>query len=151
VARRLHRSGGVRRDDGFTLTEVLVASLLVAGMAASLAALPTNARRVADQSRRATTVAIVAAAELDAIRAGPSPAAGLDYLDASGRSLGPAPSPLVVFVCRWSVEPAAFDPDRVSVVRIVASTIAAGRRRTSIDDPAEEDVRLTALVWGVGS
>ena len=141
----------MRRDDGFTLTEVLLASLLVAGMAASLAALPTNARRVADESRRATTVAIVAAAELDAIRAGLLPAAGLDYLDASGRSLGPTPSPPVVFVCRWSVDPAAFDPDRVSVVRIVASTIAADRRRTSIDDPAEDDVRLTALVWGGGS
>jgi prepilin-type N-terminal cleavage/methylation domain-containing protein len=140
----------MRCDDGFTLTEVLLASLLVAGMAAGVAVLPASARRVADQSRRTTVVALVAAAELDAIRASPAPAGGLDYLDASGRSLGPAPSPSVVFVCRWSVEPAAFDPGRVSVVRIVASTIAADRRRVSIDDPAEDDVRLTALVSGGG-
>ncbi len=139
------------REDGFTLTEVLLASLLVVSMATGVATLPASARRVAERSRRVTAVQVIATAELEAIRGGAVSITGVDYLDAAGRSLGSSPSPLGVFVCRWSAEPAPFDPSHVSVVRIVASTVASDRQRDAAQEPAADDVRLVALVTGGGA
>jgi len=134
------------QDQGFTLIEVMAASLLVAGMAASVAALPAVAWRAGHSARRATSVALIAAHEVDVMRASPPAAAsGVEYFDGAGRSTGTAPTSLSAYVCRWTANPSPFNPAAV-VFRVSVFAIAADDQRTA----SGGDVRLTTVVWRGG-
>jgi Tfp pilus assembly protein PilV len=133
-------------DEGFTLIEVTAASLLVAGMAASVAALPAVASRAGQSARRATSVALIAAHEVDVIRAVPPTASsGVEYFDGAGRSTGTAPTLLAAYVCRWTANPAPFNPSAV-IFRVSVFAIAADGQRTA----SGRDVKLTTVVWRGG-
>jgi prepilin-type N-terminal cleavage/methylation domain-containing protein len=127
-----------RNDRGFSLLEVLVATTLLTVALSSLAQLLLIATR-ANAGARTTTYAVVLAqdkmeqlrgADVTALAASPPGVLGsntvgyVDYLDASGRSLGggsAVPAEGTVFIRRWSVEPLAGSPDNSLVIQVVVT------------------------------
>jgi prepilin-type N-terminal cleavage/methylation domain-containing protein len=118
-----------RREDGFSLLEVLVAIGLIAGALSAVAQLMAIAVRANVGAQAATVSAVLAAQKLEELRADASSlstggslqsdAAGfVDLFDADGHAVTGADDAGVSFVRRWAVEPAAFDPARSRVLRV---------------------------------
>lgn len=127
----------VNDERGFTLAEVLVATVLLAGTISALAALIVLAVRVAAGAHEQTTTAVLAAQKIEELRAafaGTVPAAGGslgtslpgygDWLDGIGQ---PAAVPAsAVYVRRWMVGPAPGAPG-VGVIQVLVSTVSRDR------------------------
>ncbi len=108
-----------RRDDGFTLIEVLVAMTLLATAAAGVASLIVTAAASVRSARAHTWAGLLASDKMEALRGlqwpalASSPGGSLqrnaagfvDYLDASGRELSTGAAGHAVYVRRWSVLP----------------------------------------------
>ncbi len=139
-------AGGWRRQHGFSLVEVLVATLLVGGGLVGLAQLAAYAMEANRRAKATTIAAVLALEKMEHLRtrgAGvePSPAEALqrnvddycDFFDGVGRLLGggTSPPPGSVYVRRWAVAPLGSDPGRTSVlqVRVVASAPESEARR----------------------
>jgi len=143
-----------RTDRGFSLLEVLVATTLLTVAVSSLAQLLFIAAR-ANAGARTTTYAVVLAQDkmeqlrgADITELAVSPPGVLDantvgyveYLDASGRSLGGAsavPTAGTVFIRRWSIDPVAGDdgnPDHTIVLQVMVTRALAhgGARLVSV-------------------
>ena len=128
---------GIHDERGFTLAEVLVAMVLLAGTLSALAALIVLAVRVAAGAHEQTTTAVLAAQKIEELRAalaGTVPAAGGslgtslpgygDWLDNTGQpALAPASA---VYVRRWMVGPAPAAPG-VGVIQVLVSTVSRDR------------------------
>ena len=127
----------VNDERGFTLAEVLVAMVLLAGTLSALAALIVLAVRVAAGAHEQTTTAVLAAQKIEELRAtlvGTVPAAGGslgtslpgygDWLDNTGQ---PAVVPAsAVYVRRWMVGPAPGAPG-VGVIQVLVSAVSRDR------------------------
>jgi prepilin-type N-terminal cleavage/methylation domain-containing protein len=135
---------GATRRAGFTLLEVMIALLLLAGAFLAVAQLLAVAGRASDQSRATALGAMLAAQKMEQIRArswafdidgtpldglGVSPpgaltadAAGfVDYFDDTGAGVGGGPPPpaRAVFARRWSVEhDAGMAPPEALILRV---------------------------------
>lgn len=129
--RRRHVKSSLLTNAGFSLLEVLVAVTLLGGALAALGQLFAIATR-ANASARAATVSVVLATEkieqlrqnVSLVSPGGSLQANLanfsDYLDGSGRPLGPGPSSPAgsAFLRRWSVEALTSDPTGSRLLRV---------------------------------
>ena len=125
----MSQASSARRRSGFTLLEVMVSLLLLAGAFLVVAQLLVAAGRASDQSRTLSVAAALAAQKVEQLRAlswgydidgtpldelGLSPPGSLtadvpgfvDYLDDSGTLVGASPPPpaRAAFARRWSVE-----------------------------------------------
>jgi prepilin-type N-terminal cleavage/methylation domain-containing protein len=145
------------RRSGFTLLEVMVALLLLAGSFLAVAQLLAVAGRAADEARTTSVAAAAAAQKLEQLRAvawgfdvdgtpvdelGLSPPGALtadiagftDYLDGSGLPVaaGPPPPAQAMFARRWSVEAA----DGVLSAEVVVLHVVVLRQRRASADPA---------------
>ncbi len=127
----------VNDEQGFTLSEVLVAMVLIAGTLSALAGLIVLAVQVAAGAQEQTTTAVLAAQKIEELRSalvGTVPASGGalgaslpgygDWLDHAGR---PAMTPAsAVYVRRWMVGPAPGAPG-VGVLQVLVSTVPRDR------------------------
>lgn len=118
--------GGAAR--GFSLVEVLVALALVGGALAGLGQLIGISVRANVSAQAATVSAVLAEQKMAQLRADVdrAPVGGslqqdvdgfVDFLDAQGRAVAD-PAAGVLFVRRWLVGPAPFDPVRTRVLRV---------------------------------
>jgi type II secretory pathway pseudopilin PulG len=137
------------REDGFSLIEVLIASMLVIVALASLAQLfvvAMSANRHAKSVTVATILAREKSEEISAIAGdGIHSSAGVaDFVDAHGRNLGTGilPPPGTAYIRRWSLLPLPRQP-AVSVLQVWV--------RPHPDTAGPDLVRLVALkprsVW----
>jgi type II secretory pathway pseudopilin PulG len=141
----------VKRSDGFTLLEVLIAlSMLIVGVLA-LTELSTLAIRAADRSRTTSAASIAADQKLEQLRAlpfgfdesgaavqdaelAPSPPDALsrntggyfEYLDAAGRVLDAGADTAAAFIRRWSIAPLAVHPTTTLAIEVLVLPRAAG-------------------------
>lgn len=137
------------REDGFSLIEVLIASMLVIVALASLAQLFLMAMSANRHSKSVTVATILArekSEEINSIEGDevhPS-AGGVDFVDAHGRNLGTGalPPPGTVYIRRWSLLPLPRQP-ALSVLQVWV--------RSNPDNAGPELVRFVALkprsVW----
>ena len=133
------RTEFVRAERGFSLLEVLLASviLIVALLSiAQLLALATTANAVA---RRATFAAVLAADKLEELRAltwesvRRQAGESVDFLDRAGRPVEPASA--ATYGRRWRIDPLPSHPDNSLVIQVIVgglrdeARIAAVRTR----------------------
>ena len=145
----------MKRADGFSLLEVLIAFAILSVGVATLAAVSGLAIRAADDARRASVASVAADQKLEALRAlswgydelggavtavelGMSPGDALtrnvdgyfEYLDAAGRE--PVPddegrsAAVPSFVRRWSIQPLPAHPLTSIVIEVLVVPYAAG-------------------------
>lgn len=117
-------------DDGFSLVEVVIALLVLATAVVATAGLFVLAGTSVRTARARTWASLLAMDKVEEIRACPWGAGvGVDYLDASGRSVdgGSQPPASAVYVRRWSVQPLPAAPGDAMVVQVVVTTVAASR------------------------
>ena len=156
---------------GFTLIEVMVACLLLAVSIAGIAelfAISVKNTAIAGNSAFTAVLAVQKMEQLRALtwafdaRGAPVSDSALtslvpdtlledtsgyvDYLDASGRSLGvsttlPAGA---VYVRRWSIDPLASNPDSTLVIQVLVKRVRGGdAARSGVVSP--EEARLMSL------
>jgi type II secretory pathway pseudopilin PulG len=148
-----------REERGFTLVEVLVAMLLLAGTLSALASLIVLAVRVAAGAREQTMTAVLAAQKIEELRstlAGTVPTSGGsldtslpgygDWLDGTGQS---AASATAVYVRRWAVGPLPAASD-VAVVQVLVSTVPRDRIVASGGGPRSRHTNEALLVTFTG-
>jgi prepilin-type N-terminal cleavage/methylation domain-containing protein len=128
----------IRRDDGFTLIEVLVAITLLATAAAGVGGLVTLAALSVRDARAHTWATLLAAGKMEHLRSlgwselATSPPESLavdtagfvEYLDAKGQETGSG----AVYVRRWSIQPAPVDSmnSRLLQVRVMPASQPRG-------------------------
>lgn len=123
-----------RRADGFTLIEVLVALLILATTMAGVASLAATAARARSLGRQRTMLVLIGQRELESLRAGIRSVAGVEYFDASGRSLGATRVGGAVYVTTWQSTSSPADP-AISLVRLRAA-VAGGSGPASAPTPS---------------
>jgi prepilin-type N-terminal cleavage/methylation domain-containing protein len=135
-----------RSDRGFTLVEVLVATVLLSTAVVAMAALFGLAGLSIRNARRQSVATLMAAGKLAELRvmdevAAVSPEDALvrdvdgfvDYLDAGGRWVagGSQPPPEAVYVRRWSVQPLSEDPVDTHVVQVLVTSVTQARQASA--------------------
>jgi prepilin-type N-terminal cleavage/methylation domain-containing protein len=121
--------GRVLRGDGFTLTEVLVATMLVAALAAGGVGLAMASARGMTGTRFQVVAGVLARSQAERLRAGLVPLAGVEYFDADARSVGSAPaSSVAIYVVRWSTTPTPLLPSPSVTFDVRVFTVATDRR-----------------------
>lgn len=106
---------------GFTLLEVLIALVVLLTTMAGVASLATVAMHAGSLARQKTVAALLGMREVESIRAGLIGAAGVEYFDANGRSLGSSAAG-AVFVARWQASPSPADAATI-LIRVRTSPI----------------------------
>ena len=134
------------RDDGFTLLEVLIATLLLASIAAGIAhviVIVLASNRDTHEQSVATLLAVQKLEELKGAAWG-SPAMATSSGDTLGsETTGYSDSP-GGFVRRWSVRPIALGPPGV-VLRVLVTPQRYATRATLTTGLADSVVMLTAM------
>ena len=116
------------RQDGFSLIEVCIAAGLLGTAIVALAALFTLSIGANLTARHRTYATILAQQKLEELRvAGGAlgPAAGMDFLDASGRRVAGPPMGLAAYERQWWVEPLAAAPPGLMLLRVEVRPRAA--------------------------
>jgi prepilin-type N-terminal cleavage/methylation domain-containing protein len=154
----------LQNDRGFSLIEVLIATLVLATGALSMAGLATISAASTREARTSTAASILALDKLEQLRSltwafdasgarlsdpllATSPVDSLDrncagfvdFLDLAGRWLGggTTPPPTAAFVRRWRIAPLAANPTDTVVLQVAVTPV--GHPRTS------QDVLLTDI------
>ena len=107
--------GGLRNNDGFSLLEALIASVILATAILSLAQLLILATIATASAGRTTDAALLAEQKIEELRASSSVALEEPSSD----------SPRPGFAREWSVSALPSDPDHVALIQVVVR--AAGR------------------------
>jgi prepilin-type N-terminal cleavage/methylation domain-containing protein len=122
---RVRRIHGLARD-GFSLIEVLVASLILTVGLVSLAQLLALAVEANAAAGRVTYAAAIAAQKMEELRAQPWQALqqhsgeSVDYLDRAGR-MARGPSGTAAFTRRWSIEPLPAGAGHTLVIQVIVN------------------------------
>jgi len=149
-----------RAAGGFTLTEVLVATSLLAAAAMTLAQLIAVGTRANVQSRTTTHAAILAESMLDALRGAPAPAPSpadalqvnrdgyVRHFTADGQAIEGSGVPRdAVYTCRWAIESVGALPGAVIIQVLVIPASQSGVRRSTVTRPSDS-VHLVAMHAG---
>jgi type II secretory pathway pseudopilin PulG len=118
----------IRAERGFSLVEVLLASVILIVALLSLAQLLALATTANADAGRATFAAVLAADKLEELRASTwesvrrQAGESVDFLDHSGRPVERASA--AIYGRRWLIDPLASNPDNALVIQVIVS----GRR-----------------------
>lgn len=122
----MHR---LRKDEGFSLVETLIACALLATALLSVGHLSTAAITLLMDSRSRTEATMLAVSKMEELRSSDAPIAGVDTVDSRGQTAPSGASRL--FGRRWSV--ADVSPDaRILIVVVTPSPAGAAGRAVRI-------------------
>jgi type II secretory pathway pseudopilin PulG len=160
---RRSRAAILKRAEGFTLVEVLIAIGLFVTMAIGVAQLMATAIETTRAAREHTSAVVLAASKMDQLCAtalaelSPSPVGTLavssppyvDYLNEAGSVIGSGAGPPgdAVFIRRWTIAPLPSDPTRTLVLSVLVTTVRLERLRGAT--PWEQRTGVEALLISV--